>query len=203
VDSGEDADTGSGEEETDSTEAGTSSPAIGTASGGNGLTVFQAAGPTVVSIQSTVDAFRAAVGDPNNGNAVDIINPAGRREINWDGGGNVDATTPPVTPFDVFLNSRGARFTTPGTGLSQAALAGLVTLFTNATYGTTFGAFSPLRLFTPVDSNVTHALFFVPGTDGGTPALVRGFGAVFTDVDQPDGSWLGNKKRAEAAGQAR
>ena len=31
--------------------------------------VFQAAGPTVESIQSTVDAYRAFLGDPNNGNA--------------------------------------------------------------------------------------------------------------------------------------
>ena len=30
--------------------------------------VFQAAGPTADSIQGTVDAFRAALGDPNNGN---------------------------------------------------------------------------------------------------------------------------------------
>ena len=30
--------------------------------------VFQAAGPTTASIQGTVDAFRAALGDPNNGN---------------------------------------------------------------------------------------------------------------------------------------
>src|SRR4030095_11761944 len=30
--------------------------------------VFQAAGSSSASIQSTVDAFRAAVGDPNNGN---------------------------------------------------------------------------------------------------------------------------------------
>ena len=30
--------------------------------------VFQAAGATASSIQSTVDAFRAALGDPNHGN---------------------------------------------------------------------------------------------------------------------------------------
>ena len=30
--------------------------------------VFQAAGPNAASIQSTVDAFRAALGNPNNGN---------------------------------------------------------------------------------------------------------------------------------------
>jgi hypothetical protein len=49
-----------------------------------------------------------------------------------------------------------------------------------------FGAFSPVRVFTPVDSNITDGLFFIPGTDGGTPATVTGFGAVFTDVDLAD-----------------
>ena len=31
--------------------------------------VFQAAGPNAASIQSVVDAYRAALGNPNNGNA--------------------------------------------------------------------------------------------------------------------------------------
>jgi hypothetical protein len=43
-------------------------------------------------------------------------------------------------------------------------------------------------LFTPVGSNITEASFAIPGTNGTVPAAVRGFGAVFTDVDQPDGS---------------
>ena len=68
-------------------------------------------------------------------------------------------------------------------------------LFNNPTYGATFSAFSPLRLFTPVGSNLTEALFFVPGanpnlqpgTNPAAPATVRGFGAVFTDVDESDG----------------
>ena len=148
--------------------------------------VFQAAGPNVASIQGTVDAFRAALGNPNNGNGPGVA--SGRREINWDGGGGVDATTPPVTPFDVFLNTRGSRFTTPGTGLSQATPAGLAVLFANPTYGLIFSTFSPLRLFTPVRSRTTEGSFFVPGTNGGVPARVSGFGAVFTDVDRPDGS---------------
>src|SRR5688572_31231914 len=78
--------------------------------------VFQSAGLTAESIQSSVDAFRAALGDPNNANNPGPL-PGGRREINWDGGGGVDATTNPVTPFDVFLNTRGGQFTTPGVGL--------------------------------------------------------------------------------------
>ena len=151
--------------------------------------VFQAAGPTAQSIQSTVDAFRAALGDPNNGNAPGRSR-SGHREINWDGGGANATTSAPVTPFDVFLDTRGAQFTTPGTGLTQAPPAGgpdggLARLFNNPTYGTIFSAFSPLRLFSPVDSNVTDSLFFMPGTNGGTPAVVNAFGAVFTDVDQP------------------
>jgi hypothetical protein len=148
--------------------------------------VFQAAGPNIASIQGTVDAFRAALGDPNNGSGPAQL--TGRREINWDGGGS-DATTPPVTPFDVFLNARGARFTTPGTGLSQAPPSGgpqggLVELFDNPTYATAFTPFSTPRLFTPVGSRITDGVFFVPGTGGASPATVTGFGAVFTDVDK-------------------
>jgi len=157
--------------------------------------VFQAAGPTAASIQSTVDAFRAAVGNPDNANSGPLA--TGRREINWDGGGS-DATTAPVTPFNVFLNTRGAQFITRGTGLSQAPpgggpQGGLASLLNNPTYATIFSTFSPLRLFTPVGSNITQAAFFVPGTNGATPARVTGFGAVFTDVDRQDGS--GDKKK--------
>jgi hypothetical protein len=159
--------------------------------------VFQAAAPTadpVQSIQSTVDAFRAALGDPN-GNNPPPLDRSGRREINWDGGNPaITTTTDPVTPFNTFLNNRGAQFTTPGVGLSQATPSGLAVLFNNPTYETTFSTFSPSRLFTPVGSNITEALFFIPGTNGREPATVRGFGAVFTDVDQPDGSGPGKKQ---------
>jgi hypothetical protein len=163
--------------------------------------VFQAAGPHAESIQSTVDAFRAALGEPNNGNDPGPLDE-GRREINWDGGGGVDVTTEPVTPFDVFLDSRGGQFITPGKGLSQAPPAGgpqdgLAGLFNNPTYGAIFSTFSPLRLFTPVESNITEALFFIPGTEGKEAAVVRGFGAVFTDVDQPDGSQSEQKEEKE------
>ena len=60
-------------------------------------------------------------------------------------------------------------------------------MFGNATYGRIFRTFSASRLFTPVGSNITVAFFAIPGTNGNAPATVRGFGAVFSDVDQPDG----------------
>jgi hypothetical protein len=151
--------------------------------------IFQAAGPTAESIEGTVEAYRTALGEPNNANAPGPL-AEGRREINWDGGGS-DATTQPITPFDVFLN-RGAQFTTLGIGLSQAPPSGgpqggLETLFGNATYGEIFSTFSAPRLFTPVGSNLTEARFFIPGSGTSSPATVRGFGAIFTDVDESNG----------------
>jgi hypothetical protein len=153
--------------------------------------VFQAAGPNAASIQSSVDAFRAALGDNNLNNPGPL--KKGRREINWDGGNpNVLDTTAPVNPFLTFRNTRGSQFKTPGVGLSQAPVSGgpqggLAVLFGNPTYAHIFKAFSASRLFTPVGSNITVASFSIPGTNGTVPATVRGFGAVFTDVDQPDG----------------
>ena len=124
----------------------------------------------------------------------------GRREINWDGGNpNVLDTTVPVNAFLTFLNTRGSQFKTPGLGLSQAPPSGgpqggLAVLFGNPTYGNIFKAFSKSRLFTPVGSNITLASFAIPGTNGNAPATVRGFGAVFTDVDQPDGTVPGVRR---------
>ena len=148
--------------------------------------LFEATGANSAAIQPTVDQFRAAVGSPNNGNAPGPL-VDGRREINWDGGG---ATTTAVAgaSFAGFQNTRGALFTTPGTGFAQAVLTEttsadqtLSELVSNPTYATAFSTFSPLRVFTPLGSNLTDATFTIPGTLD--PAGVSAFGAVFTDVD--------------------
>ena len=132
--------------------------------------IFQAAGPTSESIQGTVDAYRAALGDNN----LNVSGPltSGRREINWDGGGSTE-TAVAGTPFDGFLVNRGALFITPGSGFAQAPLAGLVETFDNPTYDAIFQTFSPLRLFTPIGSPITEVYFFVPG-GGNTPAAMVG-----------------------------
>ena len=153
------------------------------------VSVFQAAGPTSVSIQSSVDQYRAAVSVP-----------AGRREINWDGGNPANEATAVVgNPFTGFQVTRGALFTTPdGTGFIQAPAGtdvppgGLAGFFNNATYKTSFRAFSASRLFSAVGGKITDVTFFVPG--GGGPATVNGFAAVFTDVDQPNGSGPARKQ---------
>jgi hypothetical protein len=155
--------------------------------------VFQSAGPTGAAIQSSVDQFRSALGLQNN-----LSNPGplntGHREINWDGG-NVNNLTTTISgnPFNGFQVTRGALFTTPdGTGFVQAPPAGLAGLFNNPSYSTIFTAFSASRLFSAIGGTVTDVQFFVPG-GGNVPATATGFGAVFTDVDLPDGSGPGEK----------
>ncbi len=154
------------------------------------VAVFQAAGPTANSIQGSVDRFRD-----------EVSVPAGRREINWDGGSATnEATTTAGNPFTGFQTTRGALFTTPdGTGFVQAPAGsdvppgGLAGLFNNPTYKTSFRAFSGLRLFAAIGGKVTDVTFFVPG-GGNVSATVNGFAAVFTDVDQPDGSGPARKR---------
>jgi hypothetical protein len=151
------------------------------------LLIFTDAGPDVASITDTVNAYRVALGDPNNANLAGPL-LSGRREINWDGGGPplIDGT-PPVTPFLVFTGTRGATFTTPGTGLSQAPdgeMGGANSLASiNPTYALLFDPFSLNRLFTPIGSNITEGFFSIPNSGGNVPAAVSGFGAVFSDVD--------------------
>src|ERR1051325_473426 len=159
--------------------------------------VFQAAGPTAASIQSSVDQYRAALGVTANGNNPGPLS-SGHREINWDGGSTTNQTTAIAgNPFAGFLITRGALFTTPdGTGFVQAPASadptqfppgGLAGLFNNPGYGTSFAPFSPSRLFSAIGSNITDVEFFQPG-GGNLRATTNGFGAIFTDVDLPNGS---------------
>jgi hypothetical protein len=157
--------------------------------------VFQAAGPQPGSIQGSVDAYRIELGDDNHN---DVGQDQGRREINWDGGNpSILATVISPNPFAGFQVTRGALFTTPdGTGFVQAPPSGLAStiVFNNPSYETIFAPFSLSRLFSAIGGKVTDVDFFVPGLNNGDkPATVAGFGAVFTDVDQPDGSGPGEK----------
>ena len=54
----------------------------------------------------------------------------------------------------------------------------------NPTYTSMFKTFSAPRLFSPIGSNVVNLTFRVPGTD--KHAVVKGFGAVYTDIDQKE-----------------
>jgi hypothetical protein len=140
-------------------------------------------GTGTLGTQIAVADFRALLGDPNNGTNPGPL-PTGRREINWDGGGNPDGTLT-VGPLTAFEN-RGVTFTTPGSGFAQAPISSgtnnLSQVF-SVDYSTTFQTFSPVRLFVPQGSNVTEGVFSIAGTNGDIPGGTRAFGAVFTDVD--------------------
>lgn len=131
-------------------------------------------GSDAASIQATVDAFRAQVGDPNNANAPGPV-AGGRREINWDGGGDAAPATQFPSPMETFNTApvtRGGEFVTAGTGFEISGQPAPEFGDLNASYPGLFGV---------LGTNVLDVLFFVPGTD--TAASVNGFGAVFTDVD--------------------
>ena len=142
--------------------------------------VRSASGVNVASIQAAVDQFRADLGGLNNGNTPGS-QASGRREINWDGGGTAAPATQFAVPMTTFGN-RGAVFTTPGSGFEISGAPTPEFGDLNASYPNLFAAFSPPRLFAPLNSNVMDVLFTVPGNTA-VPAAVSGFGAVFTDVD--------------------
>jgi hypothetical protein len=158
--------------------------------------VFQAAGPDEVALTATLNAFRAAIGGALNDNNPGPI-AIGRREIAW------GAAVGPVTPFNEFLTSRGAQFSTPrGDGLAQGTAAELAALLGNNNYTGFLVPFSAPNMFAPVGGNVTETVFFVPGAAdeaSATPAAVRAFGVVFIDVDQPEGSGPGRQANRRAS----
>jgi hypothetical protein len=150
--------------------------------------------PAIVSgagdIAAVVEQYRNLLG-PNNGGDPGG-KPTGRREINWDGVPD-DSAAPAFLPGDFFNaasapRARGAILATPGQGVQVSAdkenATGTPVRFGNINphYPDTFTTFSAERLFSPVGSNVVDLTFRVAGS--GTAALTRGFGAVYTDVDQ-------------------
>ena len=149
--------------------------------------VLTAAGSKV---RRTVEKFRSLLG-PNNGGAPGG-KPKGRREINWDAVPD-EFAAPHALPADYFNapeapRARGALLTTPGDHVAVSADSdnpdGAAVRFgdINPGYPSQFSTFSPERLFSPIGSNVVNLRFRVPGTR--TPGLVRGFGAVYTDIDR-------------------
>lgn len=138
---------------------------------------------TIVSgtgtIAPKIDELRALLGEPRNGGTVPGPAPSGRREVNWDGvnGANLNTNT---FPGDFFANTTklGMLMTTPGTGLrvSDKDFSDV-----NTAFGDVFNAFSPTKTFAAVGSTVTDVTFQVAASV--TPAVVAGFGVVFSDVD--------------------
>lgn len=158
------------------------------------ITVRSGSANDIAGLTPVRDLFRTDLGGGTTAGANGLFDDGvfQRREINWDG---VPAgfSAPNLLPANFFnANSpRGAVFTTPGNGFmvsgassdngaGQPAAANFGNI--DASYTTTFSPFSGQRLFTMINSNQMDVTFFLPGTN--IPAGVRGFGAVFSDVEQ-------------------
>jgi len=136
-------------------------------------------------ITGTVAQFRSLLGDPLNG-VTPGAQASGRREINWDA---VPAafTDTDGFPGDFFntRSPRGAVFTTQGSGFR---VSGNNLADVDPSYAGQFNFFSPQKTFAVEGSIVMTVEFQVPGS--ATPAVVRGFGVVFADVDRQGSATL-------------
>jgi hypothetical protein len=174
-------------------------PISPSAQAADGPLVRSATGTAAADIAPSVNEFRADLGGGStaapNGSFGGV-----RREINWDGVPD-QFSAPNDFPADFFntRSPRGAVFSTPGLNFQVSANAASGTRVRfgnlNPVYVKDFGVFSPERLFSPIISTTTDVHFFVAGTK--TPALVKGFGAVFSDVDSPTSTSLQFYDRAD------
>jgi len=154
-------------------------------------TIFSGAG--TVGATTALNRFRAALGSVNNaGVPGPLIN--GRREINWDGvkldgtdfGGNTDVIVPgkvvgiPVNRFQ----SRGVLFA------EEYAVSGDGFVSVNPGVAGQFPAFSPPNTFAMFNETTIELSFVLPSFPNTTPqpAAVRGFGAIFLDVEHGQSS---------------
>jgi len=168
--------------------------------------------PKVVSgagdITAVVEEYRNLLGADNGG---EPVSPGtGRREINWDSLPD-ELAAPNDYAADLFNaatapRARGIVLNTEAGAVLQVSAdadnaSGALPRFghLNPSYAETFKTFSAERLFSPVGSNIVEATFFVPGTQ--TPALVRGFGAVYTDVDTEHTAFEYFDKDGQSLGQ--
>jgi hypothetical protein len=132
-------------------------------------------------LDDEIHAFRQLLGDPLN-NVTGVNN--GRREVDWDG-----------VPDDLLGSELPADFFNPtGAGAPASRQRGLAYVSggqfrvsntgfedINESTPTQFTAFSGDKIFANIAANDWEIEFEVPGQNIG--ASVRGFGAVFTDVD--------------------
>jgi hypothetical protein len=149
-------------------------------------------------ISAQLAQFRSLMGDSLNVSLPG--NPAGRREVNWDG---VPAgfTDPFAFPADFFNATDPAIAAGRKRGLLYATndssfrVSNKSFIDIDSSYATQFAPFSAPRVFTRLGTNVAEVVFKVPGTT--VNASVKGLGIIFLDVDDENATYLefyeGNK----------
>lgn len=149
--------------------------------------VFKSAGS---DLEAKLTDFRNKLGATLNTTPGAV---GGRREINWDGvPANISNTN--NFPFDFFNNTdsagpngrkRGLVYANTGTAfrVDSSDFSDI-----DPSYATEFDAFSPKKTFAYIGTNITEVFFKIPGTN--TDATVKGFGVIFSDVDDENSTSL-------------
>ena len=135
------------------------------------------------NITARVNEFRHILGDVLNTTPGQT---SGRREINWDGVPDIFSTERipadffnPVAPGSPASLQRGLLYAgNVDTRISSNKFADF-----DASNATEFSAFSGTKTFSAVNVNLWNVDFEVPGQS--VAANIKGFGAVFSDVDLP------------------
>jgi hypothetical protein len=145
--------------------------------------VRSSSGATASDVQGKIDTFLYDLG---GGASLYGVGSTPVRSINLDVVPN-SFSSPNYLPVDYYsiASAQGLTFSTPGQGIkvSASSSSGLAMRFGDysPTYPNTFQTYQSERLLAPVGSTVIDLHFSVAGTL--TPGKVRGFGAVFSDVD--------------------
>jgi len=174
-------------------------------------TVLKASGDSATVLVKLAE-FRVLLGDPLNGTPNQTT---GRREVNWDGV-PVANTNNNTFPLDFFNNTDAGGPNGRKRGLQYVNNGTLVRLDSSdfseidASYANQFEPFSKKKMIVPVGTNVSEIVFKVAGTT--TDASVKGFGVIFSDVDDANSTSveffngtksLGVFKAPAAAGSAK
>lgn len=158
--------------------------AAATACGDEDFTIISAIGDDTASLADTVDAFKLLLGGVDN-----LSNPAvaeGFRTINWDA---------PFVPFEMpgdFFAVNVTRGLSIGSEENEFRVSNPPddsdNLFDsiNPYASQDFSTFSPPRLFSPIKNKKIEITFSPAAQVPAHAATVKGFGAIFVDVDFPD-----------------
>lgn len=149
------------------------------------MTILKASGDSGAII-GTINQFRSILGDSLN---TAPGKTSGRREVNWDGV-PANFTNNNDFPLDFFNNTDPAGPNGRKRGLVYLQASAPLRVDSSSfvdidpSYASTFEPFSKKRAIISANSNVSEIVFKIAGTD--TDAFVKGFGIIFSDVDNAD-----------------
>jgi hypothetical protein len=147
---------------------------------------------TPSGLNSIIDQFKAQLGGPLLDSPNQVASASGYRDVNFDGINNQQTLNSLPGNFYTAQVARGLLLKTLAGGHFQVSQpSGNNQRFgdIDPSYSSLFKAYSATQLLTPMGSNITDVTFTDPVNPSDTAnATVKGFGAIFSDVDDVDSS---------------